>query len=119
MNKKPMYNVGDLVRVRSWDDMKNEFDMYDDDTIMLPSGEFYSDMKPLCGMTLTVVCSSQTYNGLVWYYLDDNDGGFVMRKLTGHSDWIFTDDMLEPIAHGDNYIEDGPVAWFGGWEFVQ
>lgn len=119
MPEKRHFSVGNVVKVKSWDRMKHEFQLWNEDTIMTPSGEFYSDMKPLCGMTFSIGCIGQTFNGRIWYLLDDQEGGCLMRRLTGHSDWIFTEDMLEPVNHGAPCTDDNTVVWFGGWEFVQ
>lgn len=75
------YNVGDVLRVRQWDDMVEEFGVSGKD---IPcEGVFVSEMKYMCGKIFTVaeICYGNYHS-----------------KEGFESGWAITDDMLEPFA---------------------
>ena len=78
---KHEFHVGDVVRIRQWDDMAAEYGTDECDNIPCP-GYFVRDMKKFCGreVTLTDIYPS----GAV--ILSDRLGG-----------WSYTTAMLEPI----------------------
>lgn len=73
------FKPGDVVRIRSWDDMKSKYGLRDDDCIDCLCG-FVSDMKHLCGKSGLVIKS----------VVDD-----VVKFLNFDCDWSISTDMLE------------------------
>lgn len=73
------FKPGDVVRIRSWDDMKSKYGLRDDDCIDCLCG-FLSDMKHLCGKSGLVIKS----------VVDD-----VVNFLNFDCDWRISTDMLE------------------------
>ena len=84
------FNVGDLVRVREWDDMKKEFGSYGDFRINCHCS-FMDTMKDTCGDVCTIK--------------DLTDSGNY--KLSGENEvgWIYSDDMLYPAITYREYAE--------------
>lgn len=79
------FKVGQVVKIRQWDDMEKEFglDKYEDINI----GNrviFIKSMKHLCGRKTTITSISP--NGVV--HLDFED-------KSGQTDWHYTTDMIE------------------------
>lgn len=79
--------IGDLVRVRQWNDMANEFEIDDDGDIYIPQKDTYfiEQMKNLCGKVLTV---SNVY-GL---------HGEIVYEFTENISWYLCSEMLEPYT---------------------
>lgn len=76
------YKVGDKVRVRQWDDMVEEFGLYDREDISIPSCFFVKEMREYCGSVVTIrnlTCSNSRY------FIEEDDCCF-----------FWTDDMFEP-----------------------
>lgn len=81
--------IGDLVRVRQWNDMANEFEIDDDGDICIPQKDifFRGRMKNLCGKVLTV---SNVYGlGL---------NGEILYGFTENISWYLCSEMLEPYT---------------------
>lgn len=54
VKEEPKFKVGELVRIRQWDDMEKEFGVNCVGTIHTPNG-FVVNMKPLCGKYAEIV----------------------------------------------------------------
>ena len=80
--------VGDVVRVRAWDDMAGEYDVVDGD-IFLPDYVFLAEMKCFCGVEYEVVDVG-------------SDLTVCLRSLNTNEcspsdDYVITPYMLEPV----------------------
>lgn len=87
-------HIGDVLRIRQWDDMVDEFGLNSYGYIEC-SGVFATNMKYLCGKQFTV--SSIEYGT---YYSDER----VERNSLGRMIWRITADMLEPSE--EDSLED-------------
>ena len=47
-------HIGDVLRIRSWEDMCMEFDVDEDEEILYDDVWFLEDMRDLCGKIFTV-----------------------------------------------------------------
>lgn len=85
------FQIGDLVRVRDWDDMSVEYGPHNNSTfIQTPGNIFYiQNMKKFCGNVYVIDSFSVDEN----YYLRDESGKLLN---TSDSDFRFNDAMLEP-----------------------
>ena len=50
----PIYNIGDKVTIRQWDDMESEFGSNESGEIKVPKF-FTESMKQYCGQTLPII----------------------------------------------------------------
>lgn len=91
-------HVGDVVKVRSWDDMAREFvvDSCGDIDFGPAKPEFVRNMRELCGreVTITNMC---TVNGIAIFSV--NSGR--------HETWNFVSEMFEPAADYYEIIKSG------------
>lgn len=100
------YSVGDKLRIRSWNDMAEEFgDAYG----VINTGNilFLESMRYLCEETFTI--AQVYYDGDLPCYFSEE--GIECRDRYGSRRkpaWIITSDMLEPI--GDSREEDFYIA---------
>lgn len=103
---KRSFEVGDLVRVREWDDMVQEYGCsnYDDGhyVIITPSQvSFVPDMQFMCGREFVIGAVSRTFHSWTRVYpTSDSDLYDYCRFYT-----IVTD-MLEPVIYEDELNED-------------
>lgn len=79
------YKVGDLVRIRLWDDMAKEFGECND-IITIPDYYFVTRMKKCCGLVCEIIEVKDNY------YKLKNNGELDIKG------WMFTDDMLEGVV---------------------
>lgn len=89
-------HIGDVLRIRQWDDMADEFgvDSYGD----IPcSSVFTKHMKSLCGKQFTVF----SVNKELGIYCSDERVEWDGRY---HVMWKITADMLEPLE--EDFLED-------------
>jgi hypothetical protein len=95
-----MYQVGDKLRIRQWDDMKAEFGVDERNTILC-GGSFVREMRPLCGQDFTVSSAekAQSYSGMKYRSVEQIEGTDILT--CGY--WTISDDMLEPRE------EDAPI----------
>lgn len=86
VKEKPTFKVGELVRIRQWDDMAKEFGVDDDGSIMCHYS-FAEDMKPLCGKYAEI--------------REHSDNGRVLLRFFNcekeSTDWTFHTDMIEKV----------------------
>lgn len=87
---KREFEVGDLCRIRSWDDMAAEFGQYESGNIKCDF-KFTTGMRHLCGMEFKVLKYTCARNGIRVYYT--NDSLFNPWKISG--------DMLEFVDQSD------------------
>ena len=87
VKEKPTFKVGELVRIRQWDDMAKEFGVDDDGSIMCHCN-FTEGMRPLCGKYAEIV--SLTENGVAVTLKFFNCGGL-------DTSWGYSTDMIEKV----------------------
>lgn len=85
VKEEPKFTVGELVRIRQWDDMEKEFGVDEDGSIMCLYS-FTEGMKPLCGKYAEIVSL---------------DGSRVKLKLFNcdglNTSWGYSTDMIEKV----------------------
>lgn len=97
-----VFNAGDRVRVRQWEDMAEEFGMNGDNIDC--DATFVDDMRYLCGMEFVVSCRDEGLYDSYEYLTDDPE----------FDKWRITGDMLEP-AEPD---PDDELTGFNPEEFL-
>lgn len=85
-------HVGDVVRVRQWNDMAKEFGVYNDGNIYIDSKQtcFLAGYKELCGEIGTVARK--------WYYAPEHRYIYKFKedKFFSTPSWLMCSEMLEP-----------------------
>ena len=96
---KREFKVGDRVRIRSWEDMEKEFDIYDSNGIKIEGAYFAYYMKHLCGREATIYNKRNDKIELE-NWSDDS----------GDLSWHYTKDMLELVEEKKEIkIEENPT----------
>ena len=94
--KKYEFQVGDRVRIRSWNDMKKEFTVDDFNDIKVGDTYLVKSMKPLCGKAATIkaIC---------------RDGQVMLTNwnIQRYNPYSFVLEMLEPAFIVGNYYQIG------------
>lgn len=86
VKEEPKFKVGELVRIRQWDDMAKEFGTADDDVILCES-RFIKEMYPLCGLYAEIVGLNK-----------DGRVGLKFFNCCGlNTGWEYSTDMLEKV----------------------
>lgn len=75
---------GQIVLIKEWDDMVNEYGMSDDGDILTPNFPFIKSMKKFCGMPVVIVKCDE-----------DENCYSILEDVT---DCAFTDEMIK-CAH--------------------
>lgn len=86
VKEETKFKVGELVRIRQWDDMEKEFGLDADGDIKTCVG-FVSSMKPLCGKYAKIVSL-------------DKDGEVSLRFFNCgglNTSWGYSTDMIEKV----------------------
>lgn len=88
---KKEIRMGDIVKVRTWGSMKEEYGLDEDGDIPVnPDTAFVAKMKPLCGLTAEVVVISYNEGERVFQLL------FSEEVESEHDTrWWFTKEMFE------------------------
>lgn len=116
--EKKNYNfkIGDLVRVRQWKDMAEEFGMDSFDAIQLKYS-FPPEMRYLCGC-VAVVEEINDENA------DEGEVELIFTDGVNSSTWMFCLDMLEPLAPEELLnikvvclSDEFPEYWTKGYEY--
>lgn len=81
------FKVGDIVKVRGWDEMAAEFP-HDEERISCSEISFVKQMRDLCGKTAIVEA------------VDDDEQTYELRPIAVEDmgfdwGWFFTDEMLK------------------------
>ena len=91
------FSIGQRVRIREWDDMKEEFGLNEWYDYILCNPVFAIGMRPLCGATATIESFGYDENDILLKDWEDADGQRIsVPELTGR-DWHYSADMLEPV----------------------
>lgn len=98
-----MFNVGDVVRVRQWDDMADEFCVDCDGDILVKEWYFRRDMIDTCGKEAII---ARVYNSGDWFELSFDDD-----SLAGYEVYGFESSMIESVIQASE-------ALFNETEFV-
>jgi len=87
VKEKPKFKVGELVRIRHWDDMVKEYGLDEDGDIRANSAYFMEIEAPLCGKYAEIVG------------FDEDDGVCLKFFNCKHiiTTWRFTIDMIEKV----------------------
>ena len=83
---EPLYHIGDVVRIRQWDDMKAQFGVDHFGDIQVPY-QFTTGMKKFCGREFTVRKTARDSYACTYQYF------FVEPDAT--CSW--SEEMLEPV----------------------
>lgn len=85
VKEEPKFKVGELVRIRQWDDMEKEigFDAYGDINSLVP---FVTYMKPLCGKYAEIVRLNGSLVELKFFNCDGLNTG-----------WGYSTDIIEKV----------------------
>lgn len=75
------YLKGQIVLIKEWDDMVNEYGMNDNGDILIPNFHFIKSMKKFCGMPVVIIKCDE-----------DKNCYSILEDLT---DCAFTDEMIE------------------------
>ena len=99
------FSIGQRVRIREWDDMKEEFGFDEWDDYILCKPAFTIRMRPLCGATATVELFDNDENDIFLKEWEDADGQRIsVPELTGRN-WHYSADMLEPVEEVPTKIQ--------------
>ena len=96
-----IFQVGDICKIREWDDMEQEFGLTEWGAIRTGSASFPNNMRYLCGKRFTV--SGVPENGRSTYNSEEGVEG------TPTGQWIITANMLEYAE--DEEIEDDSYVY--------
>lgn len=91
------FNVGDMVRVRDWEDMVEEFGISKDAMDIPCDAVFVYSMKDFCGEVYTITSAFEGNGGHDAYYLE----GCGDEKVK----WEFSNDMLRLVRRAEGTIE--------------
>lgn len=93
---------GDVVRVRQWGDMANEFGVYNNGNIYINSKRtcFLLGYKNLCGEVGTVV--RKRYDNHEHRYIYS----FQEEKFYSTPSWLMCSEMLEPVIEEEWELAD-------------
>ena len=89
VKEEPKFTVGELVRIRQWDDMEKEFGINHEGTILTRHG-FVVNMRPLCGKYAEII--NLGLNGQVKLKFFNCKG---LEDLTEF--YLFDTDMIEKV----------------------
>ena len=90
------FDVGDVCRVRRWDDMVAMYGMTPDGSIGLDGGcNFVPHMRRLCGQQYTISEVNSVFGGLAGVYRSYE--GVERKGTSDDSFWYITEEMLELI----------------------
>ena len=92
-----LYKVGDVLLVRQWEDMENEFGM-DGDSIDVPY-HFSPMMRKYCGRIFTVAD----------YHLDPYSNTFKYYPVEDFGHYVFSQEMLEPFEAEEDISIKGNI----------
>lgn len=96
------FKVGDLVRVREWDDMKKEFGSDGDFKINCHCLFVYT-MKDTCGDVCTIK--------------DITDSGNYILSGKNEAGWVYSDDMIFPAVTYREYAEKVEPKRIGSYHY--
>lgn len=88
VKEEPKFKVGELVRIRQWDDMVEEFGVDSVGDVVGNCVSFVTSMKPLCGKYAEIVSIAE--NGVEVKLKLFNCGGL-------NTSWGYSTDMIEKV----------------------
>lgn len=87
------FHIGDVVRIREWDDMVEEFDTETDDDgneYIACTFSFVSEMRKYCGQEYTI----ESIMGQEVFFVNHEE--LLQRDDIGGWTWNISVDMIEP-----------------------
>lgn len=96
------FDVGDIVRVRNWDDMVRESFVDADGDIPLGDEYFFGRCRDYCGDEFEITGINLEYGYI---------GGLVMLE---DNDYVLTPRMVELVKKADDYEPDMQMIGFLG-----
>jgi hypothetical protein len=87
VKEEPKFKVGELVRIRQWDDMVKEFGVDDVGDIILCKNGFIKNMYPLCGLYAEIVSLEK----------DGRVGLKFFNCEWSYTGWVYSTDMIEKV----------------------
>lgn len=103
----PTYHIGDIVKVRTWDSMMEEFgpDPYGDIAVLPGELSFILGMKPFCGKEFVVAKILQTdLTKQPAYFLNYPPHAVSHGNVEdGVYGWSFTSSMLLPTTRSNKF----------------
>lgn len=97
-------HIGDVLRVREWDDMLAEFRLDSDGCIALSKSYFAPNMRYLCGKTFTVDRMEPYLDTTLIHSAEKVENYDFTSNLANHT-WSITSDMLEPLFEQNSVDE--------------
>lgn len=96
-------HIGDVLRIRAWDDMAREYDCISDHAIDISTtSSFVGGMRYMCGQTFTVKDKISSGCNIRYSSIENIE---YCRDING--EWHITADMLEPNEDND---EDNDIC---------
>ena len=83
---KSKYKVGDVLRIRQWKDMLDEYGLISGSTSINVPFHFPREMRYLCGAVFTVKSITPLDTCIRYYSYEDTENG-----------WSISEEMLEPF----------------------
>lgn len=101
------HKIGDIVTIRSWDSMVEEFGVDFDGSIKVP-GRFLPEMRYLCNGTYQIDKCTHTDTGEVYYLLDGHMWQITEKMLTT---WEKKNAKSTKHETNVNTLETNILAW--------
>ena len=97
--KEKDIHIGDVLKIRSWDDMKSEYGVDEFGEIVSDKGVcFHEEMQHLCGRIFTVQDVEQRIGDETRYYSVEG-----VEQLDYCGNWYITAWMLDPYADDEDF----------------
>lgn len=98
MEEKDIH-IGDMLKIRSWEDMKSEYGVDEFGVIVSDKGVcFHEEMQHLCGRIFTVQDVEQHVGKETRYYSVED-----VARLADCGGWYITAWMLEPYEDDEDF----------------
>lgn len=92
--RKEDIHIGDVLRIRRWEDMEAEFGIYEGDERCIDCAfRFTTSMKPLCGQKFTVKEINYEWSNI---NVKSKEGVERLTPRWRSKPWKISSDMLEP-----------------------
>lgn len=86
------YEIGDYIKIRSWEDMEEEFGKTSYENINCKFA-FIKEMKPLCGLMAEITAFDVSTEHVHLQFIN------ALNGIDTH--WTYSFDMIEPISKED------------------
>lgn len=75
------YKVGDILRIRQWDDMLDEYGLISGSTSINVPFSFSSEMRYLCGVVFTVKSITQCGPYIRYCSYENTENGYISEEM--------------------------------------